>query len=381
MNAIAEAVKKTRAFACLECGKCTGICPVSRYDGRYSPRSIAIRAARSSYDDLYRDESLWSCLTCRQCDLHCPAAIDYIELIKIVREGAHEVGEGGVCSHGGAMQSLMRIQTAPDLEQNRLEWLDGSLSTSATGEDVYFVGCLPYFDAFFEDLGVETLGGARGVIKVLNAMGVTPAVLPDERCCGHDLLWSGDVENFERLARHNLRLLEEAGAKRVIFNCPECYEVFAVEIPRRLGKPDFECVHITELMAGWLEEGALTLGELSRRVTYQDPCRLGRHLGVYEQPRKALQAVGGLELLEMPKNRKNAICCGVSSWTNCTSFSKRLQDMRLAEAASTGAEMLITGCPKCQIHFRCAQSERGKEREAGLEITDLMAVIEGVVGT
>ncbi|KPJ54197.1 hypothetical protein AMJ39_01180 [candidate division TA06 bacterium DG_24] len=380
MEAIAEAVRKTRAYACLECGKCTGICPVSRYDGRYSPRSIVVRAARNSYDNLYHDQSLWSCLTCRQCDLRCPAAIDYIELVKVVREGAHGVGEEGACSHGGAIQSLMRIQTAPELQQNRLEWLDGSLSTSAAGEDVYFVGCLPYFDAFFSELGVDTLSGARGVVKVLNAMGITPAVLPDERCCGHDLLWSGDVENFKRLTRHNLALLETAGAKRVIFSCPECYEVFRVEIPRLFGDPGFEFVHISELMAGWLGEGQLELGALQKGVTYQDPCRLGRHLGVYDEPRQALGAIGGLELLEMAKNRKNAICCGVGSWTNCTAFSKRLQDMRLKEAAATGAEVLVTACPKCQIHFRCAQSERGKEIEGRLEITDLMALIGGVVG-
>ncbi len=115
-------------------------------------------------------------------------------------------------------------------------------------------------------------------------------------------------------------------------------------------------------------------------VTFQDPCRLGRHMGIYDAPRTILEAMPGVTLADMPRSRARAICCGVGNWMNCTSFTKQLQATRLKEAAGTGASVLVTACPKCEIHFTCALNDSILKDEVGLEITDLMALAASRLG-
>jgi len=373
MASLADVVKRIEAYYCLDCGKCTGVCPVSRVSRDFSPRTLLLKAIRGDRNDLFADRSIWSCLACGLCDEKCPSGIRYIELTKAIRLEAHHGGVQTSCSHGGAFQSLMRIMTSPQLNQNRLEWLTGDMKVTTHGDVLYFVGCAPYFDAFFSDIGVSTLTAAKSSIRLLNAMGIEPVVLPNERCCGHDLLWSGDLEGFKRLAEHNLQAIEKSGAKKVIFSCPEGYRTFKLDYPEHFGPLKFSVEHISELLASEISKGSLKLQPGKRVVTYQDPCRLGRHLGIYEEPRAALLGIPELELREMPRSKKNAICCGVSAWLNCDSCTKLLQLQRLAEAESTGAELLVTACPKCEIHFRCAMS--GQDDGVKVEIKDLTTVI------
>ncbi len=378
---LTDVIKKSRAALCYECGKCSGICPVARFDASFSPRSLLIRAVRGEGDKLVHDQSVWSCLTCKLCDTRCPVSIDYGLLTKTVRTLVRREGGEGTCTHGGAVQSLTRIMKAKTLKQDRLGWIDASLKTKKKGGTVYFVGCTPYFDVLFADTGAATLEGTKGAVRLLNAAGVTPAVLPNERCCGHDMLWSGDVEGFRALAAQNLEMLEEAGAKRVVFSCPEGYALFRTEYPAHFGELPFEVVHITEVLADAVEEGALTFGEGPElTVTFQDPCRLGRHAGIYDAPRALLSAMPGVTLVEMARSRERSICCGVGGWMNCTSFTKQLQTARLREASSTGASVLVTACPKCEIHFNCAMNDTMLRDEVGLEVTDLMALAASRLG-
>jgi len=378
---MAEVIKKSRANLCYECGKCSGICPVARFDSSFSPRSLLVRAVRGEDVKLINDQSVWSCLTCGLCDTRCPVAIDYGLLTKTVRAIVRREGGEGTCTHGGAVQSLTRIMKASTLKQDRMGWIDGSLKTKKRGDTVFFVGCTPYFDVLFSETGASSLDGTKGAVKLMNAVGVTPAVLPNERCCGHDMLWSGDVEGFKALATENLKMLEESGAKRVVFGCPECYALFKNEYPAHFGQLPFEVVHITELLSEAVEEGKLSFAEGPElTVTFQDPCRLGRHAGIYDAPRALLEAMPGVTLAEMRRSRERSICCGVSSWTNCTSFTKQLQSDRLKEASATGASVLVTACPKCEIHFNCTMSDSALKDEVGLEITDLMALAASRLG-
>ncbi len=378
---MAEAIRKSKAFLCYECGKCSGICPVARFDASFSPRSLLIRATRGATDKLIHDQSVWSCLTCGLCDTRCPVGIDYGLLTKAMRTVVRREGGEGTCTHGGAVQSLTRIMKAKTLKQDRLGWVDGSLKTRSRGGTVYFVGCAPYFDVLFSETGASPLEGARGAVRLLNAAGITPALLPNERCCGHDMLWSGDVEGFLALASENLKLLEEAGAKRVVFSCPEGYALFKTEYPAHFGPLPFEVVHITEVLAEAVEAGTVTFEDGPEvTVTFQDPCRLGRHMGIYDAPRTILEAMPGVTLTDMPRSRARAICCGVGNWMNCTSFTKQLQATRLKEAAGTGASVLVTACPKCEIHFTCALNDSILKDEVGLEITDLMALAASRLG-
>jgi heterodisulfide reductase subunit D len=363
-------IKKTKAYLCLDCGKCTAICPVSRVNKGYSPRRLLIKALTGSNEYLLNDKTIWTCLTCMQCQQRCPSDIDYIHFTQMIRADAKGDGQEAPCSHGGALQSLMKIMTAPDLKQNRLGWITSDLKTSEKSEYLFFVGCLPYFDVFFTDIKANSLEGARSTLKILNFLGIEPQVLPNERCCGHDLLWMGDMENFKRLAEHNLKLIKASGAKKIVTSCPEGLTTLKFDYPEMFGKQDYEVLHISELIAESLSNNKVKLKKPEKRVTYQDPCRLGRFCGIFDQPREVIEA-SGAELLEMPRNRKNATCCGTSSWVNCDAYSRMIQANRLKEAKNTGAEILITACPKCKIHFSCTQNAEGYPEEDKIRIVDL----------
>jgi Fe-S oxidoreductase len=261
---------------------------------------------------------------------------------------------------------------------------------SRKGDLVYFTGCLPYFDPIFRDLNVNCTDIARSTVRILNKAGIKPVVLEDERCCGHDLLWSGEDEAMvQDLARTNLGALKEAGAKKVVMSCPECYRTFVKDYPEFVSgrSLDFEVLHTSELFAELIEDGELVLdGKIADNivpVTFQDPCRLGRQLGVFDQPRAVLRSLPGVELHEMDQNRGNAICCGTAAWMNCGTLSKRIQMDRLREAAATEASTLITACPKCMIHFNCTLSEPtcpDLPTKPDIVVKDLSSLVAEVMG-
>ncbi|MEO0205921.1 MAG: (Fe-S)-binding protein [candidate division WOR-3 bacterium] len=351
-----DIIKNSRALLCLECGKCTGVCPVSKFNHNYSPRILLNRALRGVNSDLLKDKNIWNCLTCQLCDETCPAGIKYIELTQAIRLEATKLGEEALCSHGGAAQSLMRIMSSPTLTPKRIDWVNKNLKISDNGDTLYFVGCAPFFDVLFNDIGVNPTTSANASIKILNHLGITPVLLKDERCCGHDLLWQGDFKNFKGLAQLNVNLIKNSGIKRIIFSCPECYRTFKIDYSRYFDF-DIEMYHISEILARAIIEKKIRIKEIDRVITFQDPCRLGRHLGIYAEPRNVLNAIPKIVLKEMRHNKNRAICCGISAWMNCSSYSKRIQIARLKEAKESGADLLVTACSKCEIHFNCAMKE------------------------
>jgi heterodisulfide reductase subunit D len=368
MTAIADLINTTKTYYCLDCGVCTGSCPVSRVFPDFSPRQIIERAL---YDlEELSDHTIWSCLTCAQCSVRCPADINFPEFIRLIRNEARSMGFDGVPAHNGMLQTIMSIQTK-DVQQNRMYWIEDG-KTQETGEVFYFVGCRPYFDVIFRDIDAGSITGAQNVLKILNACGVEPVVSDNERCCGHDALWNGNQEKFKQLARLNLNLIRSSGAKQVIFSCPEGYHTVKNIYPKYFGELDFKPVHILDFLADKLREGVIRLEACGEDVvTFHDPCRLGRLAGIYDAPRKILETIPGIQLKEMPRSRENGICCGTSGWMNCSSCSKEIQLQRLKEAGDTGAGTLITACPKCQIHFRCAKAAF----DLDIEITDLYDLV------
>ncbi len=346
-------VQETKAYYCLECGICTGSCPISRFDSGYSPRLMVENALLEPPEKTIWDKGVWSCLTCRACSSRCPSLVDYNEFTRGARMVAREAGQTGICTHTGTLQALMELQTVESFRKDT-RWIGDGLRVSDRGEYLYFVGCLPYFNIVFEDIGIDGLQTARSAIKVLNAMGIIPAVSPNERCCGHDLYWSGDLAHFRELARRNLKMIKETGAKTVVFSCPEGYATFKLVYPKFFGRLKFEVLHLSEMVSRGMEKGAVVLQEVPGKVTYQDPCRLGRFLGIYEAPRQILRGIPGVEFAEMGRIRADALCCGSSGWINCTRVNKKIQLERLREARDTGAEVLVTACPKCSIHLKCA---------------------------
>ena len=203
-------------------------------------------------------------------------------------------------------------------------------------------------------------------------------VSPDERCCGHDLLWNGDRENFELLAKHNIKLVADSGAETLVISCAEGLRTWKVDY-----EPYFEgkmprIVHLTEFLAQSLGNGSplkFKANGQERRVTFQDPCRLGRHLGIYDAPREVLAALPAIELAEMRRSKRAATCCAGGPWSYCDHSAKQLQAERLREAQATGAQVLATACPKCQIHFRCAMRDPDLKDEIGLEMRDVAELV------
>jgi Fe-S oxidoreductase len=368
-----DLIDYTSAYACLDCGKCTVVCPISRYDSTYSPRRIVYDTVYGRGDGMLNNGQLWDCISCSMCEERCQSGVRYTELIRSLRLEAFKAGCSGECTHGGALQSMMHIMTDGNLAQDRLGWVDKSLQTAERSEVLYWVGCQPYFDVIFKDLGVNTVNTARGAVKLLNALGVTPTLLPNERCCGHDLLWAGDMDGFRKLAEKNIGEIKKSGASKIVTSCPEGYLTLKYEYPRYFNDTGIEVVHITELLAAAIAEGKLKFKPFEKSMTYHDPCRLGRFGGIYDAPRTVLDAIPGLELVEMPRNRANSLCCGTQAWINCGSVNRQIQDERLREAAGTGAEMLLTSCPKCLIHFQCAMND-GRMNDLDLEIEDLISL-------
>ncbi len=215
----------------------------------------------------------------------------------------------------------------------------------------------------------------KSVIGILNQNDIVPVVLPEEKCCGHDIIWQGDTESFEKLARYNVKLFKDSGVKTIVFSCPEGYYTWKNEYKKLFKKGedfDFEIYHISEyiLKENLLEDITFpNLGDV--KVTYHDPCRLGRMSNVYDAPREVLNKIPGIKLLEMENNRVDADCCGVSAYISCNQNSKLLQESRIKQAIETGAEYLITTCPKCLTHFNCYLNEN-KELKNKIQVIDLL---------
>ena len=355
-KAIDDIISDTGAHDCVECGKCTSVCPVAKFDTSFSPRVIVLRALEGVADSLSKDRDVWSCITCEMCNDMCPYKVDYTGFIQGMRSEAVLLGNEPECSQGGLLQSMMRIMATTD-KQSRLEWLTPELKVAERGETLYFVGCAPHLDAVFFDRGLNLTGTAVATVKLLNHAGIAPVVSKNEVCCGHDLNWAGDNEYFERLMERNLKMIKDTGAKRVVFACPECYRTWNIDYQDISGDLHIEMMHVTEYLTQLADEGKIKLDQKENdTVTYHDPCRLGRHLGVYDAPRDVMRMTGA-EVREMANSRDKSACCGVSAWLTCGNAAKRMQHDRIAEAKRTGAKRLLTMCPKCRIHLDCAVSK------------------------
>lgn len=373
---IDETVRKYQAYYCLDCGVCTGSCPVSRVLSTFSPRIIVEKALLELGDELLQDRELWSCLTCGRCFERCPTKINFPEFMRALREEASRLGTRPVLSHHGMLQIIMEMQ-CQGVHQNKVAWAREAGRIAERGDTFFFVGCMPYFEVIFRDIGVDSLSISRKVIQVLNAAGIVPVVNNEEACCGHDMLWNGRFDLFEKLAARNLDLIRQSGAKRVVFSCPEGYYTFLHHYPQYFGELGFEVIHFYDLVEQMLADGALKLQNGSGVTTYHDPCRLGRMAGIYESPRRILEKLPDTRFVEMERNRENAVCCGTSGWANCSTCSKQIQVERLREAEATGAKTLVTACPKCQIHLNCALGNMNLD----LKIKDLITLIaDGVSG-
>ena len=358
---------------CMECGLCTGSCPVSRELSRFSPRQMIKQTLLDLDSDLVNSREIWACLSCAACSERCPVEIDFPEFVGAHRQLARQAGNFPQESHHGILQAVAELQTR-SVHQQRTQWAAEAGVFGETGDVFYFVGCLPFFDVTFRYLNISPLESARSVLTLLNKMGIEPVVSNHERCCGHDALWCGDRDTFGKLAAINLEVIRSSGARTVVFSCPEGYVTFKKYYPEVLGELPFEVLHISEFLSREIPAAGMQFqSSTAEAVTYHDPCRLGRLAGIYDPPRQLLRMLPDTELVEMQRNRQYALCCGTSAWMECSSCSKAIQVERIEEAAETGAQTLITACPKCLVHLSCAASSV----ESNIHIADLYTYLAG----
>lgn len=371
---LTRVIKETGIRLCLDCGKCTVVCPVAKYDHDFNPRLIVQGALRCNGSEPV-DATVWSCLSCNMCMERCNYNVKYTDFIRSLRYKAVAEGAELQYNHGGIMQTVMHIAGQRNTKAKQLDWLPEDIEVDKQSDTAFFVGCTPYFDVVFSDLDMSTVEGTKGALRLLNHAQVPFRLLNSERCCGRDLLLLGDLKGFLALANANAHEFGSKGVKRIVTSCPECYYTLKVDYPRFVEKWDVQVVHMTEVIAPVVADGRLAIGKLTETVTYHDPCTLGRYLRIFDQPRTLLSSIDGLKLVEMSDNREKALCCGASPWAYCGSVNKQIQKERLNQAEATGAEVLVTACPKCQIHLKCAQKDAKGNGTGKIKIQDIFSLI------
>jgi len=379
-DTVREIVSAHDVYACQDCGKCSSACPLTLAGKPFSPRGIANEVISGHIDSPSVQKDIWSCLTCGLCYDRCPSAVNFAAFICDLRHYLARRNSNNFAAHGGSFHSLMRTMTSEDLQIKHWDWLPGDIRTDPDSKTLFFGGCAPYFDIFFRNhLGVRTRDILVDSLRLLNFFDIHPALLKDERCCGHDLLWSGDRENFLKLARLNVRAIHDAGIEEVITACPECYRTLLRDYPQQGIDVGFTVTHIFDLVEKETDKGAVVFKDLGRRLTFQDPCRLSRFENRPDLPRKLIQRLNPAAFVEMADHGASAVCCGNSAWIGCDAFSKALQVKRIRQAHDTGSDLLVTACPKCQIHLRCAMEDPFLGEELQMDLMDLTSVLANTI--
>jgi len=370
-----EFVREHELFACIQCGKCTGGCPVS-FKTALNIRDVICRLVASENGfELEGFEELWDCTTCYTCTARCPKEVNPMEVMIGLRSA---VVEGGRIPNTVkvALQSVF-TQGNPlaFAREDRDAWvgdLKVRLLRDAPGaEYLYFVGCTPSYDPRIQ-------GITRTLVQVFSKAGVDFGILgQEESCCGSEVRRLGEAGLFEMLVEENVALWQEYGVKKVVTTSPHCFNALKKDYPQGVLEP----VHYTQLVAGLVEEGRLAFhGELKKAVTYHDPCYLGKHNSVFDPPRQILRSIPGVKLLEMDRSRERSLCCeggGGRMWLEGTNIEERLAHQRVQEAIDTGAEILATACPFCVLTLEDAVKTRGLEDR--IRVADIMELVAQVV--
>jgi Fe-S oxidoreductase len=356
---------------CYQCGKCDVVCPWNRVRA-FSIRKI-IRQATLGLPEVEL-EDIWRCTTCGTCPSQCPRGVEQIEVGVSIRRIASEYGVfpgsvRGVRTAGASLTS----DGNPLSEQRdkRDAWAKGlSVKPFAEGMEVlYFVGCYYSYDPRMKKVAVATA-------NILDRAGVDFGILGTrESCCGESIRKAGNEEVFKTLAKENIKAFIDNGVKRILVSSPHCYHTFKNEYPEFM--VSFDVVHISQFLSELIEQGRLELSkEVEKKVAYHDPCYLGRHNGIYEEPRGVLKSLPGVELLELPDSRQDSLCCGGGGgriWMD-TPKGERFADLRLAQAKDIGAEVLVTSCPYCISNFE--ESRLALDDDETLQIKDITEVIQ-----
>jgi Fe-S oxidoreductase len=387
-------------YACTECGRCQAACPAWNTGKPLSPKLLVmnlrdhllaegphlLRArgrgetveASPLVPDIVDEEVVWDCTTCGACMHECPVDIEHVDTIVDLRRNLVMAESRFPPEAGGMLRALESAGNPWGMPQaQRASWADG-LDVRVIGdgerapEYLYWVGCAGSFDDRAKAI-------SRAVALLLQRAQVSFAILgPRELCTGDPARRIGNEYLFQTLAERNVETLDQAGVTKVIANCPHCFNTLRNEYPDYGGR--YEVVHHSQLLGRLIDEGRLApSARVPARVTYHDPCYLGRHNDVYRDPREALSAVPGVELVEMPRHAERALCCGAGGsrmWME-ERIGKRINAERIDEAVSTGADAVGVACPYCLIML----DDGSKARGDGADVVDIAQLIARSLGT
>ncbi len=364
-----DAVKR-----CYECGICDAVCPWNRVS-TFSMRRL-IREATFGLSEIEQEE-IWRCTTCGRCPQRCPRDVQQVEDMVSLRRMATEYGLFPPSVRAvRAVSASLTTQGNPLSEdrKTRGDWAKGlPVKPFTEGMEVlYFPGCYLSYDARLQKVAVATA-------TILNRAGVDFGILGvKENCCGESIRKTGNEQAFKHLARENIKTFIDNGVKKILVSSPHCYHTFKNEYPEFM--VSFEVVHISQYLFQLVDEGRLELTkEYEKTVTYHDPCYLGRHNGVYDEPRGVLERVPGLEFHEMAEVREDSLCCGMGGgrvWFE-TPVAERFSNLRLEQAIGVGAEVLVTACPYCLTQFE--DSRLGLQDDEVIQIKDITEILQEVI--
>jgi len=359
---------------CFQCGLCDVVCPWNRVR-TFSMRKI-VRQATFGMTEI-ESEDMWLCTTCGRCPQHCPRDVQQIDSVVALRRIATEYGVfpapvKPVRTAGGSL--IGDGNPLSEARENRADWAEGlSVKMFTEGMDIlYFPGCYLCYDPRLKKV-------AQATANILKLAGVDFGILgSEENCCGESIRKTGDEKLFKRLARENIKTFIDHGVKKILVSSPHCYHTFKNEYPEFM--VDFEVVHISQYLFELINEGRIELNkEYGKKITYHDPCYLGRHNGIYDEPREALKKIPGLELMEMPDSHVDSLCCGGGGgriWME-TPKGERFSDLRVEQAMEVGAEVLVTSCPYCISNFE--DSKLTLDAVENIEIKDITEIIQEVI--
>jgi Fe-S oxidoreductase len=349
---------------CYGCDLCDDACPVRLFNA--GDKLNIIYNTWNNEDD---GVPMYSCLTCTACTNACPQLVDYDSYVDI-RRTLIVGGPAAEIPHT-VLQAVLAAEAEEDSDTDFIPVEEYPIDSNVG----YYPGCVDYLDQemVFSHLneGDMNLGDSTSAAFTLfEEMGTEVSYLGRDflKCCGHDQKWQGLDEVFDKLKSYNQKKIEASGIDTLVSSCAECFRTFA----RDYELEGIKVMHTTEyLIENGFDMELKVEDELT--VTYHDPCRLGRQMGIYDEPRELIADVEGVNLVEMEHSGEDAMCCGVSSMMSCNENARALRVTRMEEIRSTGADMMITSCPKCVSHFECLKFE-GDERH-DIEILDVVSFL------
>lgn len=365
MNA-QELTQKHKLSECIQCGMCTGSCPVSR-KANLNIRRYMREVATSGKLTIHPQNELWSCTTCSTCGIRCPKDLNPYDFLIDIRSMAVEEGKIATTLRDALESVYNNGNPWGRIRAKRSEWAQGfNIKHASQGvEFLYFVGCTPAYDP-------RVQSAAKSLAQCFTSAGVNFGTLGDEEnCCGNEVYGIGEKGLFDFLVEENMKLFNKYNITQLVASCPHSYHSFK----NRYNQPSLKVLHHTQLLDVLIDNKKLTFTkELNKTVIYHDPCYLGKQNGIYEEPRKVIQSIPGVKVVEFDRNKERSLCCeggGGRMWVDIP--GERLAEIRVKDASKAGAEILVTACPFCLLTFEDAVKTTGLEGK--LQVMDIAELV------